>query len=136
MTAKDYLSRAYHIDREIDMLIRERQRAFDRVCSTVGDAAGDRVQTSKKNNQEDWSVAYIDYTRRIDDRTDDLWTVKGEIFDAINRVENNTYRQLLICRYIEFMTWERVAVALDITFQWAHVLHKRALKCMDKIINS
>ena len=136
MTAKDWLSRAYQIDREIDMLVEEQQKAFDKVCSIGKAAAGDRVQTSKQNIQEDWSIAYIDYTQRIDKKIDDLWDIKAEIFDAINRVENNTYRQLLICRYIKFMTWEHIAVKMDITFQWAHVLHKRALKCIDKIINS
>lgn len=135
MKAKEWLQRAYHIDREIDMLIAERQAAFDKACGRRAGTDGERVQTSKHNNQEDWSVAYIAYTQLVDDRKAELWRVKGEILDAINQVETNTLRQLLLCRYIRFMKWDDVAEELH--YSGVHVIHRlhpAALRAVKDVI--
>lgn len=135
MTTKEWLKRAYDLDGEIDMLTEERQRAFDKVCAPSRDTKSERVQTSKQNLQEDWSVAYIEYTQRIEVRTAELWEIKSEIFDVINQIADNKLRQLLICRYIMFLTWEQTAERLGYSHEWVSKgLHKRALRAAAKYI--
>ncbi|MCH5212253.1 MAG: DUF1492 domain-containing protein [Oscillospiraceae bacterium] len=136
MTTKEWLNRAYKLDVEINLLLEEQKAAYERACGITAVTDSERVQTSKRNTTEEKFVSYAAYSDMINKRIDELYEIKNEILEAINQIENNTLRQLLICRYIRFMTWESVAVELDITFQWAHILHKRALKCVDKFINS
>ena len=135
MTAEKWLNRAYKIDREIDALIEERQKSFDKACGISGGNIGaERVQTSKRNMTADWSIAYIEYTQRIESRMAELWEVKGEVFDAINQVEDNRLRQLLLCRYIKFMKWEEIAEKMIYEVRNIYKLRRKALKAVTKII--
>lgn len=136
MTTKEWLNRAYKLDNEIDMLIEEREQSFNRACGVSGNSSeGERVQASKRNLTADWTIAYIEYTQKIEQRMTELWEVKGEIFDIISKVENNTLRQLLICRYIKFMTWERVAERLEFRdVRHIYRVHKKALKKAGEVI--
>lgn len=136
MTTKEWLNRGYKIDVEINALIAEQRAALQRATGTTTAENSDKVQTSKQNTTENKFISYAAYSERIDERIDELYAVKNEITGAINAVETNTLRQLLILRYINFCTWEKIACEMGITFQWAHILHKRALKCVNKFISS
>lgn len=124
--------RAWDINKEIQALETEKEEAKARAVSVTA-GYGVKVQTSKKNRTEDAAVAYIDYEKKIGRRLDELYAVKSEIFDAISKVDNPTYRTLLALRYLRFLTWERIAIELNVTFQWVHILHKRALKAMEPV---
>ena len=52
------------------------------------------------------------------------------------QISDNTEKLILKYRYIEFLTWEEIAVKLGFTFQWVHVLHKKALNNFEKVLNS
>lgn len=128
MSTKEWLSRAWKIDNEITALERELLSAKERMLSVTAHYSDIKVQTSRTNNTENATVNYMEYKNKLECRVDDLYAVKCEIADAISKVDNPTYKTLLTLRYLQFMTWEKIAVELDITFQWVHVLHKRALK--------
>ena len=128
MSTKEWLSRAWKIDNEITALERELLSAKERMLSVTAHYSDIKVQTSKGNKTEYATLKYIEYKNKLECRIDALYAVKCEIADAISKVDNPTYRTLLELRYLRYMTWEKIAVELDITFQWVHVLHKRALK--------
>ena len=128
LSTKEWLSRAWKIDNEITALERELLSAKERMLSVTAHYSDIKVQTSKSNKTEDATLKYIEYKNKLECRIDALYAVKCEIADAISKVDNPTYRTLLELRYLRYMTWEKIAVELDITFQWVHVLHKRALK--------
>ncbi len=128
LSTKEWLKRAWKIDNEITALERELLSAKERMLSVTAHYSDIKVQTSKSNKTEDATLKYIEYKNKLECRIDALYAVKCEIADAISKVDNPTYRTLLELRYLRYMTWEKIAVELDITFQWVHVLHKRALK--------
>lgn len=136
MTVKEWLNRGYKLDTEINVLLDEQSKALQRATGTAAAVTGDKVQTSKRNTTEDKFIAYAAYSELIDKRIDELYEIKAEIMQAINAVDNTVLRTLLTLRYIRFFTWEQIAEEMEITFQWAHILHKRALKCINKFINS
>ena len=82
MTVKEWLMRAWHIDKEIDAM-------------TDPDPDGAMV-------------AYMHIEEKIDARIDDLTQVKAEILNAIETVKDSTFRTLLISRHICFKTWEQI----------------------------
>lgn len=58
---------------------------------------------------------------------DKLIRLRREIGAAIDTVPDARLQELLRLRYIEGMTWERIAVKLDKTYQWVCKLHGDAL---------
>lgn len=140
MTEEDvkcWLNRAYKIDKEINNLMHERDKAFDMATSAVNGVGNEKVQTSKTNATEGKYAAYADYELEIDKRIDELYAIKLEIMRVINRVDNNTYRLLLMLRYICFMTWECIAEEMGYSDKWVREkLHSQALKEAKKIINA
>ena len=53
--------------------------------------------------------------------------IKKEIEGAIAAVCDERMCNLLRYRYLDGYTFERIAEAMDISYQWAHALHGRAL---------
>ncbi len=136
MTVKEWLNRGYRIDVEINALLEEQAAAFRR-ASGASAGSGEKVQTSKRNTSEDRLVNYAAYSELIDKRIDELYAIKTEIAEAINKVEDNTLRTLLILRYIKFYTWEQIALSMN--YSYVHVvynLHSKALKAISERVNS
>lgn len=79
-------------------------------------------------------VQYVDLEKKIDERVDELHMVKVEILNAINTVPDCTLRTLLIERYINFKTWEQIAVNLNYTYRQTVRLHGRALEIIKDVI--
>lgn len=127
LSTKEWLLRAWKIDNEITALEREKETEEARATSVTAGYSDVKVQTSKKNSTEDATVAYIDYEKKIKKRIDELYAVKCEIFDAISKVDNPTYRTLLTLRYLQFMTWERIAEKMNIDGRHVYKLHNKAL---------
>lgn len=136
MTVKEWLNRGYWIDREINALLREQERSLVLATKTTAATDGERVQTSRGNSAEARFINYADYTNLIDERIDELYAIKREIITAINRVGDNTLRQLLIHRYIEFMRWEKIAEEMHYSYvHVVHTLHPRALAAISETVN-
>lgn len=127
MDAKEWLGRARRIDAEINALIEEQKRAWDRAVSLTTGMTDDKVQTSRSNTSEDKFIRYADYAREIDRRIDQLYTVKQEIMSVINKLEDGTLRALLIEYYVNGKTWEQVADGLHYSRMQVFRLHNKAL---------
>ena len=134
MTAKEWLSRGYKLDKEINALITAHDRAFELACIASKSNTDERVQTSRLNVSENKYIEYSDYSREIDIRIDRLIQIKREIQTAIDRVDDTVLRALLIERYINFKTWEQVAEAMKLSEKWVRTsIHDRALAAIDEV---
>lgn len=133
MSAKQWLSRGWKLNEEINTLLEEKERAFADACSTTAASSGERVQSSSGNSSERKFIHYADYSKLIDERIDQLYAIKQEISDAIYKVESSTYRTLLVKRYIQFKTWETIADEMNYDVRWIHRLHGRALNKVGEI---
>ena len=133
MTVKQWLNRGYRINEEIDELMREQKQALLQATSTAL-GGGEKVQSSNGNTAERRFVNYAAYSETIDKRIDELYAVKNEILTAINSVDDNTLRELLILRYIKFYTWEEIAERMNYSYvHVVHNLHPKALKRVNRI---
>lgn len=133
MTAKQWLNRGYRINEEIDELIKEQKQALLQATSTAL-GGGEKVQSSNGNTTERRFVNYAAYSETIDKRIDELYAVKNEILTAINSVDDNTLRELLVLRYIKFYTWEEIAEKMNYSMRRVYDFHGRALKHIFEII--
>lgn len=53
---------------------------------------------------------------------------RREIGQAIDRLPDERLARLLRLRYIDGMTWEKIAVQMDMTYQWVCQLHGKSLE--------
>lgn len=125
MTTKEWLSRATNIDKEIGRLLRERRAAWDRAVSVTSRLNANNVSGTKDPHKYDTLVAYENL---IDAKVDELYAVKQEILIAIDRVQNDTLKALLLERYINGKKWEQIAI--DLNYSWRQIirLHGQALQ--------
>lgn len=135
MTTKEWLMRAWRIDREIDLLMDARRRALERATSTTAAPRDVRVSGNSPSRGSRPMDAYAALSEQIDRRVDELARVKAEILEAIEQVQDGTLRRLLMERYIHCRTWEQVAV--DMHYSYIHVvqnLHPAALRAVKEYI--
>lgn len=74
----------------------------------------------------------IDLQKELKIDIDNLLDLKLKIIHQINSLDNDDYKLLLMLRYLNFKTWEEIAVEMGYTYQWIHVLHGRALKYFER----
>lgn len=133
MTAKEYLRRAYKLNEEIDQLETAKREMFSRITSITPDYNGDTVSGTKDPHKYD---AYAQFAAEIDNRIDELINIKSDILNTINKVKDAKLRTLLIARYINFMTFESIAVMMNYDWRWIMQLHSRALMEIERILKN
>ena len=124
--------RARDIDREINSLLKEKQEVRDKVLKITQSYTGEVVSGTKDPHRFD---RVVELEIEIDKQIDNLVAVKAEILNAISKLSDGRYREILRLRYIRGMTFE--AIAVEMNYSWRHVctLHGRALLKMEGIIN-
>lgn len=85
-----------------------------------GGKGSDKVQTG--------AIKVAELRDSLMGKIEELAAVRAEIERAIGTVQDDTQRRLLRLRYIKGMTWEKVAIEMNYTYQWVCELHGRALK--------
>lgn len=131
LKAKDYLKQAYRLDDLIQnnqQELKELQELSTSIPAT--DYSKDRVQTSHSGEASYTKI--IEKIIELEDviRTDiqKLLSLKLEIRNVINDVQDNEEKLLLKCRYLNFMTWDEICDEINVSTKTAHRIHGRALQ--------
>lgn len=131
---KKWLNRGYRIYDNIKALEKAKQRAWEMATSTTS-VLCERVQESHGNAAENKMTAYLQYDNQLEQSKTRLFFVLSEIEDAIMRVDDTILRSLLTYRYLDFMTWENIAVEMNYSYvHVVHNLHPKALKKIQELI--
>lgn len=138
-TAKEYLSRARHLDGEIDDLMSKKQTAFDALTRVTQNYSTDGAQASKDPHKFD---RYAELMAMLDNLTDQYFATMLEITETITKVEDERQRRVLTLYYTvkdnatgRPLTWEQVAVALHYSWKQTRRIHAKALQTVEEIIN-
>ena len=132
MRAKEFLNRAYKLDLEIEEMKQEKALLLNRITSPVSSLGSEVVSGTKDPHKYD---TYANYCLEIDKRNEELMAIKREIKETIYKVNDTKLRTLLLARYINFKTFEQIAV--DMSYDWRHImrLHKEALQTVEQILS-
>jgi DNA-directed RNA polymerase specialized sigma subunit len=131
MTAREYLSRAYKIDRRVDAYLDEIQQLRAMAERSTGTYSATRHGGTPQRSKVETALVRIDELERlVNANIDDLVSAKQEIHDAIKRVDKPEERMLLQLRYLNGKKWEEIAVEMNYSWQHTHKIHAKAL---DKI---
>lgn len=129
MTAKEYLSQAFSLDRRINCKLEQVGRLrelAEKATQTLSDMPGSATRNTHR--MEDTIVKMLTLENEINDDIDKLIDIKSEITHMIKRVPNPEEQTLLEWRYLCFKTWEQISVDTGYTLQNLYKLHAKALK--------
>ena len=137
MTAKQFLSQARRIDKRIDNYVEEITQLLTLATKTTPSNAQERVQSSGTGDKVgDGASKIADLQREMDEWVDELLIKKEEIRKVIEQVDDTDCYDLLYKRYILYKKWEQIAVDKDMTTMGVWKMHGRALKKVEKILES
>ena len=122
-----YLSRYRRLNQRIDRLLEEQSRWRERalkITPTLSQAPGGGGSGSPIERPMD---KVLEIEKEVDREIDELQIVRKEIRAALNQLEDENLKLLMEYRYIDGMTWEQIAVKMDISWRWSIKLHGKAL---------
>ena len=132
---KEYLKEIKY-KRQYLQRLKERRASLHLDVSFGGiDYSADRIQNSPKNKLEEAMIKLSDRLEKLDNS---IAKVSVEIDDRIGCIEklpNNTHRDLLFKRYVEGETFEQISVELGYVYNYTCNLHGEALKELSKLLN-
>jgi len=131
MTAKDYLSQAWRVDRVINAKLAQ-VRSLRELATRATATWSEIPVTGSRNFQrmEDVIVKILDLESEINADILNLVDLKRDIVAAIKAVEDEDLRTLLELRYLAFQSWGEIAE--DMCFSKDHIftLHRKALSAI------
>ena len=131
MTNREYMSRAY----EIEKRLKARRRRLEYLRSRI-EAVGPQFTVMPKGSpgvtsvMEEQAVRILDLELSIRKDEDDLAVARRDITEAIDAVGNETLSTILQMRYLDYMRWEDIMASLDYCRSYLYELHGRALKAI------
>ena len=126
---KDYLRRYKAADSEINDLLRQREAIMARLTRVTTSYSG-MPGGGGGDTMTDVIARLIELEGEINDRIDALIALRREIEGCIRTVDSSAQRRVLRLRYIEGMTWERVALEMHYERTQVWRLHGRALAAL------
>lgn len=124
---KEYLKRYRKIDREVNQLLMEKDEIIS-LGTRITPRYSDLPRGWGESNKVQLSVEKLEaQEEKIDKKIDLLHEVKADIEKAIQTVEDDTLKLLLRYRYINGLTWEKIAVTMNYDYRWILRLHGKAL---------
>lgn len=114
MDAKEYLGQVKSREARIRNLRRDREGIVNMLYSLGGAREGERVQSSRNNDKFGTLYGRIDeMEKEIDSQITDLMRFQLKVSMEINELKTDKYMTVLNCRYIHFMSWEKIAESAD-----------------------
>lgn len=124
---KEYLQRYRAAEREEARLCREIGRWRSKAEQMTA-GYGPAPTGSGDGRSLEHTLEHLDeLTRRLIHQRDEMVALRLQTGAAIGAVPDPRLRELLTLRYVEGMTWERIAVHMGLSYQWVCKLHGNAL---------
>lgn len=127
MTAVEYLSQAYRLDIRINSKIEQVASLNDLALKATSVITGMPHNPNKSvSTMADTIDKIIDLQAEINRDIDTLVDLKAEIVNVIKAVGNTEYQTLLEKRYLNYMSWESIAVDMGYSIQHLYRLREKA----------
>ena len=129
MTAKEYLSQAFHIDQRISSKLSQVMRLREAATSCTATLTDmPRPDSPSRQQMADTICKIVDLEREINEDIDRLVDLKAEARRAINAVSNPDQQLILELRYLCYKPWNEIMTELGYSEPTIYRLHGEALK--------
>ena len=127
---KQYLSQYYYLSKKIDSL-KEEYHCLELLADGTQGCSYDEPRVQKTPSLKAPFVRYLDKLekkrKQIDEKIEELLTLKEEIEEAIATVDDPVMELVLTYRYINCLDWNDVAEKLGYVTSYVFQLHRKAL---------
>lgn len=135
MKAKDYLRQLQKLDKLIENKLAEKEQWKAMATCTTQQLSADRVQTSgNPQKMADAICKMIEIEGEIDAYIDRLINTKREVISTLERL-NPTEYDLLHKVYVQYFTFDDVAIKNNKSYSWVTTVHGRALKNVQRMLD-
>lgn len=135
---KDWLNRAYCLEH----IVSKDKKEVERIRSLIGTGLGidyekTKVQTSTKPDAPYTKTILMltDIKSKYEDRLIELFTIKNQIREKIEKIDDNMIKAILISRHLHYMKWIDIYLDLHISRSKCFELYKKGLEELRKHIN-
>ena len=136
MKAKDFLQQARFLDQRINSKVREIEK-MNALATNMSAVISDmpKAKSSSTSRMEDTVCKIIDYENEVREDLDRLISIKREINDTLEQIDEVDYRIVLQKRYLEMCSWEEIACDIDKKVRWVQMLHGRGLDKVQELLD-
>lgn len=134
---KRWLNRAYKIEKLIKYDKEEIERLENLINTGMGiDYLKDRVQTSLSNEApfERKILEVVEIKNRYKQRVLHQEIIKNEIREAIESLDDNVQKEILILRHIKFLDWAEISNIVNYSSRQCLRLYYKAISNLSKKI--
>lgn len=129
MTAREYLSQAFLLDRRI----RAKERQLECMRTHAAYATPELTGMPKAGSRtvshvEDAAIRMLELEQMISEQIAELVRLRKEIAGVIQAVNNPECEALLEMRYLSLMSWEQISDVLGYHSKYVFDVHRRALE--------
>lgn len=129
MTVQEYLQQI----KVLDTKIQQKQEQYRRLVEQASGSGGisydkDVVQTSKTGDRlERLIIQYVDLEKVIQEEQLHFEMMKHTIINQVQSLNEDRYMNVLFKRYVEYKSYELIAVEMSYSFDYVKELHRDAL---------
>lgn len=123
---KEWLNRGWNIECEITQLEAERRKIKDSINHITGNFE-ERTGSGSFTNNEEKICRYVDYINILEVKKAKLIKIRVEIETAIEAVEQSKERSVLRYRYINNLSWHKIAELMNYDVRSIYRIHGNAL---------
>ena len=135
MTAKEYLKRAYDIEKRIKFKEQQLLSARDMAAKATGRVTAMRVSgTGSRSKVEEGGTSAVMLEDEIKRGYVELIEVKLEVTRTIAQVKDIRQRTLLEYRYLGYMEWAVIRWTMNYSHTRVMEMHREALQEVENII--
>jgi len=133
MNVKEYLSRYHNTELKISRLQVEVEE-YIRLANSIPGINFDQIRVDGTKSLEapfeKWIRKALDNENLIVDLKRRLPIIKGEIISVIDELEDTELRKVLIYRYIDWLSWNEIAVKMFVSVSTLKRWHIKALSLL------
>ena len=133
---KDYLLQIRLLDAQIDCMLSNVDGLRESLLRITPQLKQDVVTGGSSHDRMSSTIAKIvDLEKEINIKVDAYIDKKAQIIRMLEKVRNPDYLKVLQLRYIEYKTFDDIALEMHYSHCWICRLHGRALQTFAKIMN-
>ena len=130
MTGREALEDIRRTNAEVDALLAYRNSLLDRLIGGY-DMTREHVQEQVDSKVERSAIRWLEITEQIDKKTDELIDKRNELVRIIEQLGDRRYRDILMRRYAECQSWDKVAELTMYSRQRVWQLHREAVEAFE-----
>lgn len=135
--AKDFLERIRKCDTQIDNLTVVKQRVRDRATAITSRISRDRAPGAGTGDKVGRAAVEVaDLEREIDQAVSRYARQIRTAVRLIGKLDNPDHIKLLTMRYIEYKSFDHIALEMKRSVQGIFYMHGRALEALEQIMNT